>query len=93
MADDGIDLALVVLRILNGFLAILAMVVGNGGQRMAIAATGVVVLVASVLGFAGVRRISTSRIGWLVVLLLLLVLIVDGVLHPAVPPIGIPAGR
>ncbi len=84
---------LVTLRILGGFLAVLAMVVGNGGQRMTIAVAGVVVLVASVLGFAGVRRISRSRINWLVVLLLLVVLIVDGILHPAVPPVGIPAGR
>ncbi|RJS97059.1 hypothetical protein [Halococcus sp. IIIV-5B] len=91
--DDGIDFVLVTLRTLSGLFAVLAMIVGNGGQRLTIAIAGVVVLVASVLGFAGVRRISRSRIGWLVVLLLLVVLIVDGILHPAVPPVGIPTGR
>ena len=91
--DDGIDFVLVTLRTLSGLLAVLAMIVGNGGQRLTIAIAGVVVLVASMLGFAGVRRISRSRIGWFVVLLLLVVLIVDGILHPAVPPVGIPAGR
>lgn len=91
--DDGIDFVLVTLRTLSGLLAVLAMIVGNGGQRLTIAIAGVVVLVASVLGFAEVRRISRSRIGWFVVLLLLVVLIVDGILHPAVPPVGIPAGR
>ena len=91
--DDGIDFVLVTLRTLSGLFAVLAMIVGNGGQRLTIAIAGVVVLVASVLGFAEVRRISRSRIGWFVVLLLLVVLIVDGILHPAVPPVGIPAGR
>ena len=91
--DDGIDFVLVTLRTLSGLLAVLAMIVGNGGQRLTIAIAGVVVLVASVLGFAEVHRISRSRIGWFVVLLLLVVLIVDGILHPAVPPVGIPAGR
>jgi hypothetical protein len=93
MADSKSDYVLAILRASAVLLSVPTVVVGLGGQRTAIVVVGIVVLVASLLALTGVYVISSSRTFWLAVAISLVTLIGLGILFPAVPSIGIPAGR
>ena len=91
MADSRRVLTL--LRATVTVLSLVAVVVGLGGQRTTIVVVGAIVFVAVLLALTGRYAVSSSRTFWLIVTISLVVLIGLGILFPAVPPIGIPAGR
>ena len=92
MPSSGPKRGLTLLKFVDAFLAVLTVVVGNGGQHTVIVIVGAIVFVISLLALTSRYVISTSRMVWLVVMILLVILIGYGVLFPAVPPVGNPAG-